>query len=127
MVWPGPPWVRITHGKVGPHGSRQLFDSKFKTGWDISASQATGPTAVTRVVLLEAPGGDDALFEPIPPPAAIRALARHGVWLGDQDERARRLFGPTAGLVAKVPTMRLRLPRSDSWLDKVPSLLASAV
>jgi hypothetical protein len=124
-VWSGPPWVRIGHGKPGPVGSAQRFGSAYKTGWDIAASQTPVPRPITHVVLLDAPGGGDALLEPVPAAVAIRRLAPHGVWLGDQDELGRRLFGPIADLVAKVPAFRLRMPRSDSWLDEVPGLLAA--
>lgn len=124
VVWPGPPWVRIGLAQPGPVGSQPVFDAVHKTGWDIGLAQTREPTAVTQLVLLEPPGGDAPSFEPVPGPTAIREFAHHAVWLGDAAERGPRLFGPTAELTAKVPTSRLRLPRSDSWLAGVPGLLA---
>ncbi len=125
MLWPGPPWVRLSVGQQGPMGSEAIFDAAHKTGWDIAAVQTLEPVPVTQVVLLESPGGDAASLERLPAPSAIRELARHAVWLEDQADRGTRLFGPTAELVGKVPTFRLQLPRRDSWLAEVPDLLAS--
>jgi hypothetical protein len=125
-VWPGPPWVRVGRGRPGPAGSARRFAGSDKTGWDLSGNQTAEARPLTQVVLLDAPGGDAPSLTPVPNATAIRALAPHAVWLGDNDERGPRLFGPTAELAAKVPTFRLRLPRRDSWLDAVPDLLASA-
>ena len=127
MVWPGPPWVRIGQGKPGPVGSAQRFGSAYKNGWDIASAQTPHARPVTHIVLLDPPGGDEPTLELVSPSAAIRELAHHGVWLGDQDERGRRLFSPTAVLAARAQTLRLRVPRSDSWLDEVPSLLARSI
>lgn len=126
VVWPGPPWVRIASGAAGPGGSEPRFDSMYKTGWDIAFAQATEPRAVTHIVLLQVPGGDAPLVETVSRPDALRELARHAVWLGDQSEGGRVLFRPTSELISKIPTVSLRLPRSESWLDQVPTLLATA-
>jgi hypothetical protein len=125
MVWPGPPWVRIAHGRAGPIGARPRFETGDKTAWDIASVQAREPRAVTQLVLLDTPGGEAPMVEAVAGSAAIRDIAHHAVWLGEQDERGRRLFRPTAEMATRVPTVRLRLPRHESWLDSVPELLAS--
>ncbi len=127
LVWPGPPWVRIGRGKPGPIGSEPRFDSPYKTGWDIAFKQTTEPTAVTHLVLLQSPGGESPSVESVSHPDALHDLARHAVWLGDQSQRGRELFGPTAELISKVPAVRLRFPRRDSWLDQVSAFLPSAL
>jgi hypothetical protein len=125
VVWPGPPWVRIGLKQPGPVGSDVAFDAVHKTAWDIGAAQTRAAVSVTQLVLLEPPGGDAPSFEPVPIAVAIREFAHHAVWLGEADERGQRLFGPTAELTSKVPTSRLRLPRSDAWLTGVPEILAA--
>lgn len=125
-VWPGPPWVRVAHGEPGPSGAPRAFDSDDKTAWDVSATQAADATDLTRVVLLEPPGGDTPVVEAMPRAEALRALARHAVWLEDPEDRGRQLFGAVAAVVAKVPTVRMRLPRRDEWRDAVPELVIAA-
>lgn len=127
VVWPGPPWVRVGHGKPGPVHSAPRFDSAYKTGWDIASVQSPDARPVTQVVLLDSPGGVEPSLDRLRPHVAIRQLARHGVWFGDQNERGRRLFDPTANLTARVPAFRLRVPRSESWLDEVPGFLARSI
>lgn len=124
-VWPGPPWVRVAHGEPGPRGATRAFESSDKTAWDVSARQAPTAVRVGRVVLLDPPGGDETLTEMLPVSAALRALARHAVWLEDPDERGQQLFGPVAEFVTKVPAFRVRLPRREGWRDTVPALLGS--
>jgi hypothetical protein len=75
------------------------------------------------VVLLDAPGGDEPEIDGLRRADGLRALARHAVWLQDPDERGRQLFDPVARVVAKVPAVRLRLPRRDGWRDAVPQLV----
>jgi hypothetical protein len=126
-VWPGPPWVRVAHGEPGPRDGSITFESSDKVAWDVSGSQATEPTKLARIVLLDPPGGDVAETAVLTRPDALRALARHAVWLEDPDQRGRRLFEPVARVVSKVPVVRLRLPRRAEWRDAVPeSLRATA-
>lgn len=124
-VWPGPPWVRVAHGEPGPRDATPAFDSSDKTAWDVSARQAPTAVPLGRVFLLEPPGGDETFTETLPASAALRALARHAVWLEDPDARGQQLFGPVAELVSRVPVVRVRLPRRDGWRDGVPALLGS--
>jgi hypothetical protein len=125
-VWPGPPWVRVAHGEPGPRDAPRAFDSEDKTAWDVTALQADGPTEVARVVLLDAPGGDAPTLDALSTPDAIRALARHAVWLLEPEDRGRQLFALVARLVAKATAVRARFPRRVEWRDAVPALMASA-
>lgn len=125
-VWPGPPWVRVAHGESGPRGTARAFDSEDKTAWDVSARHAQQATELTRIVLLEAPGGEEPVREALARADALRTLARHAVWLEDPADRGRRLFGAVAAVAAQVPAVGLRLPRSDEWLDSVPGLVTAA-
>ncbi|HVV38243.1 MAG TPA: hypothetical protein VHC63_16665 [Acidimicrobiales bacterium] len=126
QVWPGPPWVRVHHGEPGPVGVDQAFTSADKDAWDVSATHATAPTAVARVVLLDAPGGESPVIEPLPHADALRVLARHAVWLHEPADRGRHLFGPVAKVASSVPAVRVRLPRRAGWRDGVAAVLASA-
>ncbi|MEY2418478.1 MAG: hypothetical protein QOG90_1158 [Actinomycetota bacterium] len=125
QVWPGPPWVRVAHGEPGPRDMACAFESADKTAWDVSAVQATGPVELERVVLLEAPGGDAPALDAMSRADALRALARHAVWLQDPDDRGRELFGRVAKLLTKAPAVRLRLPRRDEWRDSVPEMVTA--
>jgi hypothetical protein len=125
VVWPGPPWVRIGNGEPGPRGSRALFEQIDKTGWDIAGMQTSEAKPLSRIVLLEAPGGAAPLLQPVSPAEAIRTLAPHAVWLLEQEDRARHLFEPVSALAARVPAFRMRLPRNDRWRENLPELLAA--
>jgi hypothetical protein len=120
---PGPPWVRVAHGESGPRDAPVAFASLDKTAWDLAALRATVPVPLARVVLLDAPGGDAVLREDMSHADALRALARHAVWLLDSGERGRRLFEPVAKVASNVPATRVRLPRRDGWRDAVPESL----
>ena len=124
-VWPGPPWVRVAHGEPGPRDTATAFESADKTAWDVAARHAPGPVDLTRLVLLDPPGGDDPTRDAITRADALRALARHAVWLLDADARGRALFEPVAKVVAAVPAVRVRLPRRAEWRDAVPELLGA--
>jgi hypothetical protein len=125
-VWPGPPWVRVAQGEPGPRDASSMFVSADKTAWDVASAQAAGPTDLARVVLLEPPGGDAPVIDGLRRADALRALARHAVWLQDPDERGRQLFDPVAKLVAQVPSVRLRLPRREGWRDSVPEMVTAS-
>jgi hypothetical protein len=116
-VWPGPPWVRRHDGEAGPAGSTELFSGGGKTAWDIGDSRPVDPLPVVRLVVLEEPGGSVPRWQPVERPGTVEALAEHAVWLGEQDERGRHLFGPILQVTGQVPMSRLRLPRSPDWLD----------
>lgn len=126
MVWPGPPWVRVSHRQPGPLGAAMQFDSLDKTGWDIAATQPTAAQPVSRIILLGAPGGDAPELVPVPKSDAISALARHAVWLAEPEDRGRRMFGIVAALAASVPVWSLRMPLGKSWAANAVELLASA-
>jgi len=124
-VWPGPPWVRRAHGEAGPLGSVPRFQTPDKTAWDIASAQAGGSLPVTGLVFLEPPGGDQPEWEPVPQADVVRVLARHAAWLRDPAEAPRSLFPLAMRLAAAVRVARLRLPRSTTWLDDLPAVLAS--
>lgn len=123
-VWPGPPWVRIRHDEPGPAGTDPVFRTREKTAWALGPHQPHGPVPLSGIVLLEAPGGDEARVSFVSAPGAIGALAEHAVWLGDQGQRARRLFGPVASLAARIPVVRVRLPRDPGWVGQLTALVA---
>jgi hypothetical protein len=115
--------VRVAHGEPGPRGAARAFESEDKTAWDVADVHAVAPVELARVVLLDAPGGDAPVVEALARAEALRALARHAVWLEDPEARGRALFGGVAAVVGKVPTVRMRLPRRDEWRDALPRLV----
>jgi NAD-dependent oxidoreductase involved in siderophore biosynthesis len=127
VVWPGPPWVRIGRDERGPRGCDALFEQIDKTAWDISHVQTTEAKRLSRIVLLDAPGGVAPQLRQLTRADAIRTLARHAVWLEEQDERGRRLFELVTALAARVPAFRMQLPRNDRWTENLPDLLATSM
>jgi hypothetical protein len=123
VVWPGPPWVRRAHGEPGPAGAGVRFETPDKTAWDIAARQHSAPVPVTRLVLLDPPGGDTPRWQVLSQPEAIKALATHAVWLRDPEDSGRELFGLAATVTSHVTAARLRLPRRASWLEELPAVL----
>ncbi|HZN14855.1 MAG TPA: hypothetical protein VFB78_11335 [Acidimicrobiales bacterium] len=124
VVWPGPPWVRRAHGLAGPAGSAPRFDTPDKTAWDIAPWQVDGPVELSQLVFLDQAGGSDVVDVAVSAPEAVQLLARHALWLGEPDDRGRRLFGPAVDLAARLPARRLRFPVSDLWLDRLLEVLA---
>lgn len=119
LVWPGPPWVRRLHGEPGPARAPVLFESSEKTAWDLSPYRdAPGPVPVTSLIVLDPPvTGGTPRRRTLAPGEAIGALAPHAVWLGDQDQTGRRLFGPVADAAARIPVSGLRLPVAEDWVE----------
>lgn len=119
-AWPGPPWVRRLRDEPGPTGSTPRFETEDKIVWDTAPWQASTPTPLGVIVVLE--GGSDRRLEPetVSRGEALSSLAAHSVWLGAPDERSRALFERVARVSAAVKVVRLSLPRSSSWLDDVP-------
>jgi hypothetical protein len=126
VVWPGPPWVRRSHGEAGPKGADVRFETPDKTAWDIARVQHDAPVPMTRLVFLDPPGGDAPRWQTLSQPEAIKALATHAVWLRDPEEAGRELFGLSATVTSHVTAARLRLPRRTSWLEELPAVLQSA-
>jgi hypothetical protein len=126
-VWPGPPWVRRREGEPGPTGSSPLFSTAGKTAWDLSEWRPVDAMPLSQLILLERPGGTEPRWQPLDRPAATGALAEHAVWLGDQDEGGRHLFGPIVRLTGWVPVARLRLPSATGWLDALSMELGEAL
>jgi hypothetical protein len=123
VVWPGPPWVRRLRGEPGPDGAVRRFDTLDKVVWDIAPWQTSVPARVERIVLLDRPG-DRTEINDVPRATALALLADHALWLGRPSEESRVLFPRLARLSADVPVVRLRLPRTPSWLDDVPDVFA---
>lgn len=115
LVWPGPPWVRVTHDEPGPTDATVIERGVDKTAWSIQDRHAEGPAVVRRIVLLEPPGGDEATDAVMSPGEAIGALARHGVWLGEPVQRRPTLFSLLSALVPRVVVSRMQLPRAADW------------
>jgi hypothetical protein len=126
-VWPGPPWVRVAHGEPGPAAATRAFESEDKTAWDTSAIHAAAPVDLARVVVLDAPGGGAPVIELLARAEALRAIARHAVWLQEPADRGRRLFPPVATVVAQVPVVRVRLPHDDAWRESIPDVVKAAL
>lgn len=127
IVWPGPPWVRVTHDEPGPAGATVVERGADKTAWSIADRLAVAPATIRRIVLLEAPGGDSVSESPVSPGDAIGALARHGVWLGDREQRGAALFESLTALVPRVEVTRLQIPRVDDWRDRLRNQLDHAL
>jgi hypothetical protein len=125
VVWPGPPWVRVSHTQPGPRGAPVRFHTPDKTGWDIGDCQPTSPTRLARLVFLDAPAGEEARLEPLDAPAVIPAMAKHAVWLGARGEDSTRLFPAVAELASRVPAVRATFPHRPSWLDDVTGLFSA--
>lgn len=126
LVWPGPPWVRRRHGELGPRGAKPLFETSEKAAWDLGPFRnAPEPAPVAELVLLEPPAeGATPMRKALRRGDAIGALAPHSVWLGDARDTGRRLFGPVAEAVARVPVSVLQLPVAENWVDLLVPLLS---
>jgi hypothetical protein len=124
MVWPGPPWVRRAHGLAGPPGATVRFETPDKVAWDVAPWQVDGPVPIAELIFLDEAGGDAVSSTTVRGSEAVPLLARHAMWLGAQDDRGRRLFGPAVDVTGKVPCRRVRFPISDSWLDRLLEVVA---
>ena len=123
-VWPGPNWVRFKQGvqPVWPVSERR-FEALDKVAWTINSWMAYSPARLDRIVFLDPPGGEEALWESVPPHAAISRLIPQATWLRGQDSFARSVLPQLVNLVQRVPAFRMRLPRRDDWLSHGIALL----
>ncbi|HEX6508504.1 MAG TPA: hypothetical protein VF221_12820 [Chloroflexota bacterium] len=127
VVWPGAPWVRLAHDvRVPPPIHNIRFRAKDKLCWDIDPWMRRAPAQVERVVFLEPPGGPEPLWEPVDPAIAIGLLGRQATW-----HQGLRTFGPRGfdqlvELALGIPCYRLRLPRSQHWLQQAVRVLDAA-
>jgi hypothetical protein len=126
VVWPGPPWVRRSHGLAGPAGAQPRFSSPDKIAWDIESALVNHPVPLGEIVFLEEPGDASVERQSLVSSEVVRRLAAHALWLGRSDEKGPRLFGPIVDVAGSAPATALRMPRRESWLDELPDVLAAA-
>ena len=125
-IWPGPNWVRLKHGAtrtplvadVAPR-----FEALDKIAWDLGASIAHAPARLERVVLLEEPGGEEVVWEPIRPDAVVAGLTAHATWIQRPDRFAAAVLPHIVKLAISVPGFRMRIPRQSDWLEHGVSVL----
>lgn len=126
-VWPGPTWVRLKQGDPPTRlvvGAAARFEAVDKVAWDLGEWMAHAPTRLEKLVLLEPPGGDTVIWEPVPPEAAIPQLAQRVTWIKGDDEFAASSLPQVVRLAMEVPAFTLRLPFRSDWLDQALPLLA---
>ena len=119
-VWPGPSWVRLKHGAALPplvEGRPPRFEAVDKVAWDLGERVAHAPAALDRIVLLEPPGGDELVWEPLAEAEVIGALTNHTTWLQRQDAYAPAVLPRLVKLGMSVPGFRMRIPRQPDWLE----------
>jgi hypothetical protein len=94
-AWPGPSWVRISEGNV-PVSLKHTFSLFSKDAWSLDGYAARQPAEVSRLVLLEPPGGDKPEWAQLAPGAAVPLLSDHAAhWISHSAERGRILFPHT--------------------------------
>jgi hypothetical protein len=128
-IWPGPSWVRLKQGTPPASlvaGTAPRFEALDKVAWDLGEWMAHGPARLERIVLLEPPGGDETVWEPVARDAAIARLAPHATWFNDQEAYARSVLPHIVGLAMAVPAFRLRIPRQRDWLPHGVAILTGA-
>jgi hypothetical protein len=125
-VWPGPSWVRLKNG-VSPAqlvtGTSARFEGVEKSVWDLDPWMAHRPTRLEKIVLMEPPGGDEIVWEPLDVPAAITELAKQVTWLQRAADFAGAVLPQVVRLLLEVPAYRMRLPVRDDWLPTGLALL----
>lgn len=123
LVWPGANWVRVRTGVSVPAPIHTVrFHALDKVAWDVDQWTRRSPTRVTRLVFLESPG--DPLWEPVAPAVAIGMLARQSPWHHGYDVFGQSAFAQLVDLALAVPARRLRLPRSERWLEDAVAVLS---
>jgi len=122
-IWPGPEWLRLGTAQV-PSGLSHRFSLPWKDAWDLSPWHSRGPARVSRLVVMQPPGGEAAQWQPLTPAEAVPLLSDHAVWLLAPQDRGRVLFPQTVAIAAGVPAYRMRLPRRSNWAEQAVSLLS---
>jgi hypothetical protein len=82
------------------------------------------PVPVAGLVFLEPAGGHEPEWVDLEPSETIRRSLGSAMWLIEQGRRAGGTFGAVVRL-SSVGGTRLRLPRSDDWVEHAAALLAS--
>ena len=125
-VWPGPRWARLKHGSLRPplvEETAPRFEAADKVAWDLGERVARAPAVPSRVVLLEPPGGNEPVWEPLPERDAIGALASHATWFRRPDDFAAAVLPQVVKLGMSVPAFRMRVPWRPDWLEHAVALL----
>jgi hypothetical protein len=125
-IWPGPSWVRLKHGSPAPalvRGRTPRFEAADKIAWDLDAHVAHSPAALDRIVLLDPPGGDELVWEPLAESEVIGALLKQATWLQREDAYAQAVLPHLVKLGMSVPGFRMRIPRRPDWLEHGVALL----
>lgn len=120
-VWPGPSWVRLKRGdapKLLVVDTAPRFEAVDKVAWDLSRWMARRPTQLDKIVLIEPPGGDEVVWEPVPVAQAVPELAKRVTWIRSEDDFARSALPQVVRLATEVPAFRMRLPQRDDWLHE---------
>lgn len=126
-IWPGPNWVRLKHGAASPalvRGRAPRFEAADKIAWDLNAHVAHSPAVLERIVLLDPPGGNGLVWEPLAASDVISALTKQATWLRRQDAYAQAVLPHLVKLGMSVPGYRMRIPRQPDWLEQGVALLA---
>jgi hypothetical protein len=128
-VWPGPSWVRLKQG-VPPTtlvvGTAPRFEAVDKVAWDLAEWIAHAPAHFEKIVLLEPPGGDEVVWEALPPERAIPELASHVTWIQGREDFAPQTLPQVVRLTMEVPAFRMRLPIQEDWLEHGVALIAES-
>ncbi|HZT91508.1 MAG TPA: hypothetical protein VFA05_05655 [Gaiellaceae bacterium] len=127
-LWPGPTWVRLKQG-VAPRtlvvGTAPRFEALDKVAWDLSPWIAHEPARLERLVILEPPGGDEIVWEPVAPQNVIPLLAGQVTWFQSESDFARAALPQVVRLAMEVPATRMRLPFREDWLPEGLALLGA--
>lgn len=128
-VWPGPSWVRLKQGTSPTrlvNGTAPRFEAADKRAWDIADWMAREPASLAKIVLLEQPGGDEVVWERVPPAEVVPRLARQVTWLQDRVSFPAASLPQVVRLAHEVPAYRMRIPLRPDWLDVALPLLAGS-
>ena len=128
-VWPGPSWVRLKQGDPPTTlvvGTKPRFEAVDKVAWDLGQWMAHAPAQLEKIVLLEPPGGDEIVWEPLPTQQAIAELAKHITWIKSEEDFAPSSLPQVVRLAMEVPAFRMRLPVRRDWLDHALPVLAES-
>lgn len=128
-LWPGPSWVRLKKWDTPKSlvlGRKPRFEALDKNAWDLSEWMAHTPVRVRKIVLLEPPGGDAAVWEEVTREYAIPRLGWHVTWMDRREDFPGAVLPHVVRLLMEVPVYRMRLPVREDWLKLGIHLLSEA-